>query len=173
MALIGSRKTALALVELYYSFLDLGEWFDGNDEWELLGCGSYRYAYLHKSSDVVYKIESDEWAESDGFGNAKEHQNASNLRKLALRLVYIPKTSLFNTSRGPIIAMEHIRGEIGNGSYAAREELYKKGRFKDMHAANFIGMPSGKIAPIDMASPRPRQGHDPFGWNFPDRRVLG
>lgn len=160
---VGNRKHAQFIAENGYDMTD-------NDEWRYLSGGSMRFVFLHKPTGVVYKMESDSWGER-GYGNAHEVNIARQLRKERWHHVRIPKVSLYNINGTKVIAMEYIEGSLGKDiargdMMEAREEMYSKGRLADMHGENFkFEETTGKLVPIDMASPRVKHGKQ-------DMRVL-
>jgi hypothetical protein len=161
MPLIGSRKHAR----------EIHEWWSENrfnndlpDGWEKLGSGGSRVAYLHKATNVVYKIQGNTW--DDDYSGRKEVQNAQRLFKMSngdgfvTANLRIPRTSGFRFGEYLIVAMEAAFGvckyEQGPVAVEGRADLFRIGRFEDMHGSNYVVEPSGTIVPIDMASPRKR-----------------
>lgn len=168
MPRIGSHRTANLAAEAYDFYVDVGNTPDG---WEAIGEGSFRCALLHEASRVVYKIENDYGDE--GYDNTGEWATARLLRKIVWERVRIPATTLYNTTRGPILAMEYVVGVMGSDSspamYAeARKEMFEKGQLVDMHGQNFIFDENDYLVPVDMGAGRARND----GWSFADRRVL-
>jgi hypothetical protein len=152
MPLIGTREHAAEILDGYNR--DRGRPPKG---WEKIGNGGYRYAYLHKDTQVVYKCERrcDCGApECDRYSNSQEVTVAQALLQRAFEHVRIPLTSGFRIADNIVVAMEFIKGSrpalIPDEAYI---ELYKL-RFADMHMFNYLFDEAGKIVPIDMASPR-------------------
>lgn len=172
MARIGNRKDAKFILEWYREH---GRNKDTPEGWKMLGSGSYRIAFLHVESDVVYKV--DRWADtSDGYESNVEVRHARTLWRqsggtgiLGTRF-RVPKVSGFNFTGQVVVAMEAIRGVLmadhGDDTVCpeGRFELYQIGRFGDMHPYNFFIDENGYAVPVDMASPRSSK--------HPDLRVL-
>lgn len=147
--IIGSRKYAARALSIHNGERDCGR------DFSRIGSGSMRDCYLHKPTGVVYKVQT--WDYED-YTNSTELRNARTLRRRQFTHVYIPKTSGFTIDGSLVLAMEHIKGsmgrEVSRSAYKPlRQELYKLG-FEDMHGDNFIFTTDGKIAPVDMGSPR-------------------
>lgn len=144
------------------------EALDAHPDWENVGSGSYRFVFLHKPSNLVYKVEDNRWNQHDrkGMDNRTEHETATALRMLVWCHVYIPRTALFETTNGCVIAMEYIEGV--RHSYGSRPhkrgrmELYLRGQLGDMHTGNYLVV-GDNIVPIDLAS----------SCRKADRRLIG
>ena len=158
--IIGSRKYAARALSIHD-----GERGPGRD-FVRIGSGSMRDCWLHKPTGVVYKVQT--WDFED-YTNSTELRNARALRRRQFNHVYIPKTSGFHIDGTLVLAMEHVKGVMGKDVKRSdhkpmREELFNLG-FEDMHGDNFMFTTDGKIAPVDMGSPRK-------GKREADRRVL-
>lgn len=169
--LVGQRKIAMDAARMRHGMATV---HSKRTDWEMFGSGSMRDVWLHTPSQVVYKVNS--WSDED-YGNEREHANARRLRNRKFQHVYIPKTSLFMCDGTPVLAMEYIVGpsgrDVNRDDYSeARQELFEKCRFLDMHGDNFVFILTGdmpKIAPIDMGSLMIPKNHH---YEAPDRRVL-
>lgn len=125
--------------------------------WGRFSSGSMRNVFHHIPTGVVYKVDS--WMD-EGYDNLSELRNARKLRRRTYKYVYIPKTSAFRITGAVVIAMEYIEGPMGrdvnrDDYLEARQELFERCRFADMHGDNFKFILDGampKIAPIDMGS---------------------
>lgn len=166
MAHIGNRQHARVILDWHNDNWGNEDGYSP-DEWEIVGSGSFRTAYLHIPTNVVYKVEDGSW---QGYGSAQELRVAQSLRKnRTFKKVRIPLTSGFRFHDGLVLAMEAVKGEsIGmfedtRKARAGRLELFKVG-FEDMHPQNFFIEPGGVVVPVDMASP--------IGRKNPDRRLL-
>ena len=168
MSRIGNRRHAEYALNIYN-----GVWNDPNDEWKNVGSGASRVAYLHKPTDVVYKIASG-WAERDQAAEvrraralAKEVQN--NGQVLALK---VPPVSLYRIDGRPIVAMPFVKGEVlpyymGDSAWRGRAELFIIGHFNDMHNENFRVDDDANVIPIDFGSKRRSDG-----WDGADHRLI-
>ena len=173
MANIGSKAHASEILNVR----NVG-WTDQNSpNWELVGSGYSRDAYLHTPSDVVYKVPSNTWVEHVQY---REARNARTFRKrlidAGVTSVRVPKVSLYTVEDVPILAMEYVRGTMipwispSDIAAAGRVALFHYGRFGDMHNENFVIDNQGKVVPIDMGSYR---GWDKDGeYCGPDERLL-
>lgn len=165
MAYIGSRKHAQFINDWYHGP-------DGGNEetppagWSRLGEGSFRIAYLHEATDVVYKVEI--WPEdNEQYGSIGEVRKAQSLYRKSIngrlgKWLRIPRTSGFRFGAYVVVAMEAVTGVMNemygtHGCLEARKELLALG-FEDMHAHNYIVDNDGYIVPIDMASPMNSKG---------------
>jgi hypothetical protein len=169
MPRIGSHITASRAVEAYDFYMNVGCIPDG---WSVLGQGSFRIALLHEPSGVVYKVENGYG--DDGHNNIGEWATARLLRKMVWERVRIPATTLYQTTRGKVLAMESVVGVMGSASSpamhsAARKEMFEKGQLADMHGENFIFDTDGYLVPIDMGAERVSHSD---GWSYADDRVL-
>lgn len=173
MANIGSKAHASEILNIR----NVG-WTDHNSpNWDLLGSGYSRDAYLHIPTDVVYKVPSQD------YFNDIQRREARNARALRKRLVEagitsirVPEVSVFTVDGICILAMECVRGTMipwicpTDIAAAGRVALFHYGRFGDMHNENFIIDEGGKVVPVDMGSYR---GWDKDGeYCGPDERVL-
>lgn len=173
MANIGSRAHAAEILNVR----NVGWTDQTSPNWELVGSGYSRDAYLHTPSDVVYKVPSSTWLD---YIQHREARNARSFRKrlidAGVTSVRVPKVSLYTVDNVPILAMEYVRGTMipwispTDIAAAGRVALFHYGRFGDMHNENFIVDEDGKVVPIDMGSYR---GWDSDGeYCGPDDRVL-
>jgi hypothetical protein len=91
MTTIGNSALAK---DLFISVMGPNHYGDGKPDapWTYLGSGCYRTAYLHKPTNVVYKI-------GDSWTNKAEALNARNLRRKSTRSLpfdlYIPHTRTY------------------------------------------------------------------------------
>lgn len=150
---IGTR----ALAELARSF---GEEEVSTDEWEYLGSGCYRNAYLHKPTGVVYKVQRNG---AVGMGNVGEYNTAERLREKQWEHVRIPLVSLYHFGENfmdpnerPVLAMEYIEGTLGGDEgmgymHPGWREFNRNGGCGDMHRQNFVISTDDMMVPIDMA----------------------
>lgn len=178
MPRIGSRSLARIILSVVQEHLIM------SDEWRQIGTGCFRYAFLHIPTNVVYKVGSNEWGESDGYGNEMEVKNAQRLWDLSSGDGYltgylrIPLTSGFRFETGTVCAMEYITPSENpeEDSTQGRIDLFNIGRFRDMHFENFVVEPGGVVVPIDMASPRTRTSKvnkkNYHSGSLPDGRVV-
>lgn len=133
-----------------------------------VGSGSYRVVYLHKETNVVYKVDTRNHCCDDcdvtevAYSSKAELRNARALRNRQLKHVRIPAVSGFTINGELVLAMEYIKKVRSRPSDEALLELYGL-RFADMHGMNFMVDAQGKIVPVDMASPRN---------SYPDLRCL-
>lgn len=160
MARIGNRKHAQFILDNFRA---------GHatpDGWRVLGSGSYRIAFLHEESDVVYKVDRYASSYKDGYESNVEVRHARSLWKqsggtgiLGTRF-RVPKVSAFKFGEQVVVAMEAIKGVLMADSEdkslcpEGRLELYRIGRFGDMHDYNYFIDNDGYAVPVDMASPR-------------------
>lgn len=124
--------------------------------------GGIRFVWIHKESNLVYKVNS--YEEDAEYSNKGEYRRAKAMKKLehTFSRVKIPEVSLFNFSDGDILVMTYIEGTLGfmiknhNSSpyIEAYNELQRVGKFEDMHGRNYIFDKQLNIWPIDMGSPR-------------------
>lgn len=161
---IGKRSHANLVLDLHLDTF-VGKW---PKEFQRIGSGAFRTAYLHKPTGVVYKVDgcSGQWS----YTNKAEVRNARMLAKFAWEHVVIPKASLF-TFKGKglggcdayVVAMEYVEGPLGRDSkqgysHPGWEEFreFCKARnhiVGDMHGGNFIIRTSdNKMVPVDLAS---------------------
>lgn len=168
MTRIGSRKTAKLLVE------SLNETSRAPEGFNLIGSGSFRSVYLHVEENVVYKV--DDGYDDGDYDNVREYRNAKTLRRMADengvigKHIRIPAVTGYDINGSFVIAMEYVGGTMGATARvpnAARKELYKIGKFHDMHGYNYK-YDNGYIIPIDMGSLRAKCHTNP---NV-DRRIL-
>lgn len=128
------------------------------DEWKYLGCGAFRYVYLHIPTQVVYKVARWNPEISD-----TEVATAKRLRKMVWQAVYIPDADKHVVPEGDgahhVVAMEyiaaplafeHFGGDWEAGlAYPARKEFMRKAEVWDMHMKNWLIL-DGVMIPIDM-----------------------
>lgn len=154
MPTIGCRKTA-ALALAHHK----GEYCD---DFETAGSGAFRFAYLHKPTGVVYKVERNRFA--NGMGNSIEARKARALAKRDWTKVRIPKVSLFkfkgDDAHNFVLAMELVTGTLGyqfpkyyeHDGYV--EWFARKTHHDpyDMHGKNFFIDEEGFFVPVDLGS---------------------
>lgn len=172
MATIGSRRLASEIYDIYNSVDQYEDYPYANipKEWKVFGSdNATRAVFLHKATDVVYKISEHSPRAQYDYGNASEINNYRRLKWMEKQgklppNVRIPLTSCFMFLPDSVIAMQRIKGRRGNGALWLRKELFQLG-FADMHNDNYIVCKEKKIWPIDMGSPR--DGSDPV-----DKRLI-
>jgi hypothetical protein len=152
MTRIGNRTHARLASELHSS-----EIWD-NPEFVPLGSGASRVAFLHKSTDVVYKCPR--WP-GVNLDQIAEVRRAKHMAKVFANSGYvrIPKASAYNVNNETIVAMEYIRGKMlsygdNDECMRGRVELYLLGKFSDMHNENYIIDDDDMVVPIDLGSSR-------------------
>lgn len=159
MAYIGTRAHARAATAL----------MDDTKEWRSVGTGSYRNAWLHIPTNVVYKVGcSGAWGDAQ-YESPAEVRNAQRLWRqmngaFPSAHVRIPRVSGYTVDDELVVAMEYVKGhmltwgdlsEPGHLPETTRRglwELYRIG-FADMHNSNFLIDEDGYVVPIDLASP--------------------
>ena len=151
---VGNVLDAAAALNLH-RYIEEGD----NEEFQFLGSGCYRTAYLHMPSKVVYKVVTRDRA--DAMGNEGEFRVAMRAAAIEYDNVRIPKVSLHyligSGINQPILAMEYIEGVLGimapgNGyDHPGRDEFRQKNReVYDMHPQNYMISSDNKFVPIDM-----------------------
>lgn len=175
MAHIGTRALAQEILEMH----------DGghiSDDWQRLGAGSYRHVYLHKPTNVVYKVPTRYWQGDTTYENGQEVRVAQRLRKRTGgtigKFIRIPKVSGFKIAGEVIVAMEVVKGTLFRDVPKEEQpawrraclELYRL-NFGDMHTSNFFLDDDGYIDPVDMASPMSRPGRGDMRCILPFRHL--
>lgn len=157
MARIGTRALAREILE--WSFDTTRRMPSG---WEKAGSGSFRSVYLHKPTNVVYKVQD---YTMRGYANKSELRTIKRLRSgtndgwLTPHL-RIPNATGYTFGDDVVLAMEYVEGRsmpVWDGTDNAEEgrtALLFIGRFADMHGHNFKIQDDGTVIPIDLASPR-------------------
>jgi len=151
---IGTRS----LARIAYSLHHEGK---TNDEFERIGSGAFRIAFLHKPTGVVYKVN---WGHNpiQDYTNAGERKVARILSRIEWDMVRIPKFSLFtfkceDGTKFYVSACEYIEGSLGMdtpNAYGSKGwlEFSRKVRMGDMHGGNFLIDAEGKFCPVDLGS---------------------
>lgn len=153
---VGTLELATAAVEHHDSTVMHNH---SNDEWTYLGCGAFRFAYLHVPTQVVYKVARWNPEVSDA-----EVAAVKRLRKMIWQGVYIPKADRHVVPSGAgehyVVAMEYIDAPLAwvalsedweaGASYPGRVEFRVKSDIWDMHMKNWLLAANGVMIPIDM-----------------------
>lgn len=126
-----------------------------------LGMGYHRVAYLHKASDVVYKIDKslDSWGSMNNSGEVDNYPIlVEKLRKKGFTKVRVPETSghefMLDAVKVMVCAMQYVVGQLGNdspnsyGSVAHNE--YRSCGVSDQHGGNYIVDDEDNIWVIDL-----------------------
>ena len=153
---IGSRADAARAHEVSRS----EDWMMDPD-FEAIGSGASRVAWLHHPTNVIYKTADRYW--SQGM-NAAEVRRARTLAKIIenngrVRNLRAPKASLYNIDGNEVVAMERVIGEVlpytdSERALRGRAELYLLGKFDDMHNENYLVEDGDVVVPIDLGSTR-------------------
>lgn len=166
-SLVGNRKHARLVLD------DRSPELNDDRVWEVMVEGSIRNVWLHVPTQVIYKTEI---YKDEGWDNRTELRNVRALARMNLQHVRVPKTTGYHFDDNLVIAMEYVDGPSGtevepSDAYAARQELFARGCFADMHGHNFKVL-NEIIVPIDLASPRVVPGSPFRRSHFVDDRVL-
>lgn len=126
-----------------------------------IGDGSYRVAYLHKATGIVYKV--DKYRDTHGSMNNKGEANnypviAEKVKDKGCKHVKIPATFghefMLDVHKVCVVAMEFVAGAIGTEAIidytgpAYRE--YRALGVSDSHGGNYVVDDEGTIWPIDL-----------------------
>lgn len=126
--------------------------------WEYLSCGSYRVAYLHKGSGVVYKVQHrygrSEWQTNEG--------EAENLRLMRLKRIpegcRLPRFQYFHLNGNGVMAMERFRVILKSAPHSHRYDgLLNRLRdalgLVDLHSSNAaLDEEHDLVVPIDLGA---------------------
>lgn len=165
--MVGNEKDAMRLATWFYDNNPDGlKWQEkpkGRTPagFKRLGSGSYRIAYLHKASNVVYKI--DRYVDShSSMSNSGEVENypvlVNKVEEKGLTKVKVPQTSghefMLDAKRVVVCAMEFIAGKLGTedsihyGSDSYTQ--YRSCGVSDQHGGNYIVDAENNIWVIDL-----------------------
>jgi hypothetical protein len=124
--------------------------------WKFVGIGSFRIAMLHIKSNVVYKLDIENY--DYDYTSIQEVRNAKALWKRANDEGHIGdfiRVSGYKIDGTTVVAMEYVAGPLGWNSKANRDvcRAITSLGIEDMHGQNWIyEVNTRRAVPIDLAS---------------------